>query len=104
MTGRLLALVVVSLALAACGRGDRNLAQTGPQPQLPKIDATLPPPMKIARPVGWEGRVPTVPDGFSITPMASDLKVPRQILVLPNGDILVAEGSGAGPRSSGPRT
>ena len=36
----------------------------------------------------------TVPDGFVVTPMATDLQIPRQILVLPNGDILIAEGSG----------
>src|SRR3546814_19302069 len=36
----------------------------------------------------------TVPAGFTITAVATDLKIPRQILVLPNGDILVAEGSG----------
>ena len=83
-----------ALLLSACGGGDPSLNQTGAQPQLPERDETLLPPMKIARPTGWEGASPTVPQGFVITPMASDLKIPRQILVLPNGDILVAEGSG----------
>jgi glucose/arabinose dehydrogenase len=32
--------------------------------------------------------------GFTITPIATDLKIPRQTLVLPNGDILIAEGNG----------
>src|SRR3546814_6249239 len=50
--------------------------------------------MKIAKPQGWNGETPTVPAGFTITAVATDLKIPRQILVLPNGDILVAEGSG----------
>ncbi len=50
--------------------------------------------MKIAKPVGWGDEVPTVPDGFTVTPMATDLRIPRQMLVLPNGDILVAEGRG----------
>jgi len=50
--------------------------------------------MKIATPIGWDGETPTVPDGFVVTPMATDLQIPRQILVLPNGDILIAEGSG----------
>jgi len=35
-----------------------------------------------------------VPQGYSITPIATGLKIPRQTLVLPNGDILVAEGKG----------
>lgn len=88
-----------ALLLSACGGGDPSLNQTGAQPQLPERDETLLPPMKIARPTGWEGASPTVPQGFVITPMASDLKIPRQILVLPNGDILVAEGfGGAAPK------
>jgi glucose/arabinose dehydrogenase len=35
-----------------------------------------------------------VPAGYTITAIATDLKIPRQSLVLPNGDILVAEGRG----------
>jgi glucose/arabinose dehydrogenase len=35
-----------------------------------------------------------VPQGYTVTAIATDLKVPRQALVLPNGDILVAEGKG----------
>lgn len=83
------------LLLPACGGGsDPALKQTGARPELPERDETLLPPMKIARPTGWEGAGPSVPQGFAITAMASDLKIPRQILVLPNGDVLVAEGSG----------
>jgi glucose/arabinose dehydrogenase len=50
--------------------------------------------MDIANPTGWGDRRPTVPDGYTITPIATDLKSARQTLVLPNGDILVAEGKG----------
>src|SRR5690606_47070 len=35
-----------------------------------------------------------VPEGYAITAIATDLGLPRQTLVLPNGDILVAEGRG----------
>jgi len=35
-----------------------------------------------------------VPDGYTVSAIAQDLKIPRQTLVLPNGDILVAEGAG----------
>lgn len=93
---RLLSLFAASalLTLAACGASEPGLNQTGARPQLPERDETLLPPMKIARPTGWEGAAPQVPEGFVVTPMASDLKIPRQILVLPNGDVLVAEGSG----------
>src|SRR3546814_12780062 len=50
--------------------------------------------MTIADPAGWGDRRPVVPQGYTITPIASDLMTPRQTLVLPNGDILVAEGKG----------
>ncbi|MBA4807973.1 sorbosone dehydrogenase family protein [Brevundimonas sp.] len=82
------------LALAGCSGSDSDLNQTGANPDLPGQDETLVPPMKIATPTGWNGETPVVPDGFAVTAMATDLKIPRQILVLPNGDILVAEGSG----------
>ncbi|CAN7620924.1 sorbosone dehydrogenase family protein [Phenylobacterium sp. LjRoot164] len=94
MRGALTATLAAVLMLSACGRNDGELAQTGPRPQLPGIDETLLPPMKIARPTPWDGRLPTVPAGFTVAPLASDLRIPRQMLVLPNGDILVAEGSG----------
>jgi glucose/arabinose dehydrogenase len=84
------------LALAACGGSDPNLPQTGANPELPQIRQTLVPPMRIAKPVGWGDQVPTAPAGFTVTALATDLKIPRQILVLPNGDILVAEGRGGG--------
>lgn len=50
--------------------------------------------MKISPPAGWNGETPTVPQGFTVSAFATDLKIPRQMLVLPNGDVLVAEGRG----------
>jgi glucose/arabinose dehydrogenase len=50
--------------------------------------------MSVASPTGWGDQRPTVPQGYTVTAIATDLKVPRQALVLPNGDILVAEGKG----------
>ncbi|MFN6980355.1 MAG: PQQ-dependent sugar dehydrogenase [Brevundimonas sp.] len=94
MIKKLLCTSVAVIALAGCSRSDPNLNQTGSNPDLPGLNETLVPPMKIANPVGWNGERPTVPDGFVVTPMATDLQIPRQILVLPNGDILIAEGSG----------
>lgn len=84
----------VSLMLAGCGLGDAKLDQTGPAPELPEINETLIPAMKIAKPTGWGDQAPTVPAGFTVTALATDLQIPRQMLVLPNGDILVAEGRG----------
>lgn len=81
--------------LAACG-GDPPAEQYGDQPRLPAQQRGLLPNMKIANPTAWGDSRPTVPQGFAITPIATDLKIPRQTLVLPNGDILVAEGKGGG--------
>jgi glucose/arabinose dehydrogenase len=85
---------LMALVLAACGGSDPDLNQTGSTPDLPGIRETLVPPMRIAQPIGWGDQVPTVPAGFTITALATDLQIPRQMLVLPNGDILVAEGRG----------
>ncbi|WP_396593902.1 PQQ-dependent sugar dehydrogenase [Brevundimonas sp. R86498] len=82
------------MALSACGRSDPGLNQTGANPDLPGLQETLVPAMNIAQPTGWGDQVPTVPAGFVITALATDLQIPRQMLVLPNGDILVAEGRG----------
>jgi len=95
MSARTFAVAALALALAACG-SERGLDQQGSEPELPKLSQTLIPTINIASPAGWNGAVPTVPDGFTITALATDLKIPRQMLVLPNGDILVAEGSGGG--------
>ncbi|MGO4408535.1 MULTISPECIES: PQQ-dependent sugar dehydrogenase [unclassified Brevundimonas] len=94
MIRTLMGATALVVALAGCGRSDPGLKQTGPNPDLPDIRQTLVPPMRIAKPVGWGDRTPTVPAGFTVTALATDLQIPRQILVLPNGDILVAEGRG----------
>ncbi|BBU45495.1 sorbosone dehydrogenase [Pseudomonas putida] len=89
-----LSLLGVALLLSACG-GDGEVTQAlGPDPKLPAPERSLLPSMKIARPVAWGEQKPTVPEGFSITAIATDLRIPRQSLVLPNGDILIAEGRG----------
>ncbi|MCW1244064.1 sorbosone dehydrogenase family protein [Pseudomonas sp. SAICEU22] len=91
-----IALTALSMAvlLSACGgEGDATQAR-GPDPKLPEPQRSLLPSMKIAEPVAWGDQKPTVPQGYEVTAIATDLKIPRQTLVLPNGDILVAEGRG----------
>jgi glucose/arabinose dehydrogenase len=49
--------------------------------------------------IGWPaGRTPTAPSGFRVSLFVGDLVSPRQIVVLPNGDILVAQS----PRGGNP--
>ena len=86
--------LAMAVLLSACG-GEQDASQHyGTNPKLPEPERGLLPSMKIAEPSPWGDQVPTVPDGFSVTAIATDLKIPRQTLVLPNGDILVAEGRG----------
>ncbi|WP_137918633.1 sorbosone dehydrogenase family protein [Hydrogenophaga sp. 2FB] len=89
----------LTFAIAAAGA---NAAPPTP-PDLPPPQRGLLPSMRIAEPAGWGGRRPTVPQGWTIQSIATDLKVPRQSLVLPNGDILVAEGKGGGAPALRPK-
>ena len=92
----------VAFLLAACG-GQVQDDETGPNPKLPAIQQNLVPTIKISRPAGWQGELPTVPEGFTIVPLATDLLIPRQMLVLPNGDLLVSEGRGGHAPSLRPK-
>lgn len=92
----------VAIALSACD-GDPDPAQYGADPDLPEPQRGLLPAMKIPRPANWGDDRPTVPQGYRIEAIATDLRIPRQTLVLPNGDILVAEGSGGDAPSLRPK-
>lgn len=91
----ILAGVALAALVTGCG-SDPDPAQYGANPQLPERQSGLFPNMSIASPTNWGSDRPRVPDGYQIEAIATDLKIPRQALVLPNGDILVAEGSGGG--------
>lgn len=91
-------LMTVSMAalLAACSDSNQNVVPYGAQPTLPAPQRGLLPKMTIAKPALWGDQLPAVPEGYTIAAIATDLLIPRQTLVLPNGDILVAEGRGGG--------
>jgi glucose/arabinose dehydrogenase len=84
----------MALLLSACGAEKNSPQAHGPDPKLPEAERGLLPSMKIAEPTAWGDQKPKVPEGYSVAAIATDLLVPRQTLVLPNGDILVAEGKG----------
>ncbi len=88
-------LLVISLVafLGACS-GDAEPPEYGTNPTLPEPTRGVLPSMVIADPAEWGDQLPTVPEGYTISAIATDLKIPRQTLLLPNGDILVAEGRG----------
>jgi glucose/arabinose dehydrogenase len=94
---------VMSLALVAVLGGCSEKAslepiqQSGSAPPLPKSQDFLLPPMQVPIGVGWgQGQSPTVAAGLKIDKIASGLMHPRQVYVLPNGDVLVAESNGPG--------
>jgi len=93
-TASALTALSMALLLSACGGEAETTMDRGPDPKLPEPQRGLLPSMKIAEPEEWGDQKPTVPEGFSVTAIATDLRIPRQTLVLPNGDILVAEGRG----------
>ncbi|UYO56220.1 sorbosone dehydrogenase family protein [Rhodopseudomonas palustris] len=82
------------LTLAGCG-GDDHFdvsSQIGPNPNLPEPQQYLFPPMKLAPVVGWkDGETPSAPEGLKVAALATGLQHPRELYVLPNGDVLVVE-------------
>jgi glucose/arabinose dehydrogenase len=95
---------VLALALVAALSGCSEKATLEPAQQsgnalpLPKAQDFLVPPMQVPIGVGWApGQTPKVAPGHKIEKIAGGLMHPRQVYVLPNGDVLVAE-------SNGPRT
>jgi len=93
----LVAACSAALALAACSKSIMSPAeQYGPNPPLPAPHQYLLPPMGVAPPIGWNGATPQVPAGFTITPFAMKLHTPRNVLGLPNGDVLVVESDNPG--------
>jgi len=91
---------VVALLLTACGEFARLpvSAGIGPQPTLPAPRMTLIPTVNIAPAIGWaDGVTPVSAPGTRVAAFASGLDHPRWLLVLPNGDVLVAE-SNAPPK------
>ncbi|MBB4132060.1 sorbosone dehydrogenase family protein [Xanthomonas sp. 3075] len=97
-----LSVSILATALAGCGQAP-DLKQHGASPELPVPDRGLLPDMTIAKPTAWGERKPTVPAGYRISAIATNLGIPRQTLVLPNGDILVAEGRGGGAPNLKPK-
>ncbi len=72
---------------------DTKSAGYGPSPQLPKpAEPGWVPTVNIAPASTWkDGQTPKAAEGLAVKLFAKGLDHPRQIYVLPNGDVLVAE-------------
>ena len=92
----MIALVLAGAALTLVSCGDNAklplAAGIGPQPKLPSPNVTLLPTVHIAKAVGWHAdEHPIAAPGLAVAAFAKGLSHPRNIYVLPNGDVLVAE-------------
>ncbi|HVY89048.1 MAG TPA: sorbosone dehydrogenase family protein [Hyphomonadaceae bacterium] len=90
----LLACGVAALAIASCaGPATEPVSiAVGPHPILEKPYTPFFPTLKIAKAVGWQdNNGPTAAPGLKVSAFATGLDHPRWMLVLPNGDVLVAE-------------
>src|ERR1700709_250234 len=101
-TAKAIPLLALLIGLGASAQAPET-GQYGADPKLPEPHRGLLPVMKIANPASWDDKRPSAPQGYSVSAIATDLKVPRQTLVLPNGDILVAEGRGGADRTLTPK-
>ena len=84
-------------------QGDAGMPAVGASPQIPsgRPQGSIPT-LKMPTARGWApGQLPTAAPGLAVNAFAADLKHPRWILVLPNGDVTVAEAlqSGGQPRT-----
>lgn len=90
--------VMALLALTACGRSQSQTSSPvgyGYNPDLPAPNKTLLPTVKVSPVNRWvDGATPKAAEGFQVKAFASGLDHPRWLLVLPNGDVLVAETNG----------
>ncbi|MEY2689635.1 MAG: hypothetical protein RL375_3834, partial [Pseudomonadota bacterium] len=91
---RLTLLLALLASLAGCGDVARLAvtAGSGARPELPAPVETLLPTIHIAPAKGWpRGATPQAAVGLAVKAFAADLDHPRWLMVLPNGDVLVAE-------------
>lgn len=99
----LMAISLTSITLLACS--DKapidNNRQIGNNPELPKAQNFLVPPMQVPNFAGWANDAkPEVAPGLKIERIADNLLHPRQLYTVSNGDILVVESNGPGEEAT----
>ena len=98
-------LLIIALLLPGCGaepsRTDIS-AYVGPSPRLEAPSTTTFPTVNVADAKGWpSGKTPKAAAGLKVNEYAGGLAHPRWLLVLPNGDTLVAESDSPGTDKTG---
>jgi glucose/arabinose dehydrogenase len=88
------ALLAVVIGVTSCGHSAKLPVARGmgPNPELPEPSYSAIPTIKVATAKGWtNGGTPKAAEGLDVVAYATGLQHPRWLLVLPNGDVLVAE-------------
>ncbi|MCB9994242.1 MAG: sorbosone dehydrogenase family protein [Hyphomicrobiaceae bacterium] len=89
---RLVAIVGGTMILLRRQDADKVAPAMGDHPTIPKAVPQTIPTLKMPTARGWRGdEKPVAAPGLKVSAFARDLKHPRQIYVLPNGDVLAAE-------------
>jgi glucose/arabinose dehydrogenase len=94
-----------AIALASCGETAKLplSAGIGPHPELPPPNVTMFPTVSVAEAIGWRaGERPTPAPGLMVDAFATGLDHPRNVYVLPNGDVLVAKTNAPPKPDDGP--
>jgi glucose/arabinose dehydrogenase len=86
---------IAAVSLSACDQGHPPpQSNFGPHPVLPPPAPQTFPTIRANSVEPWPaGAAPVAPAGFTVTRFAEGLHHPRWLYVLPNGDVLVAEGA-----------
>ena len=97
----LYASLLSSAIFASCQSGSKSDSQSDSlesdtTAQTAVTDLNLPAPdttaskNQFSKVIGWpEGKTPIAPEGFVVTKFASGIKSPRNMIITPNGDVLV---------------
>jgi glucose/arabinose dehydrogenase len=97
------AMMVVPQSVVAQSNPDR-VPGYGPDPNLPEPKESWVPTLKWTSVNPWpKGAMPRAAKGATVTAFAKDLKHPRWLHILPNGDVLVAEAASLPSKSWNPR-
>ncbi len=87
-------ILLAAAMLAGCAEKAQMPAEAGMgrHPQIPQARSSMIPTVNVAPARGWgQGATPTPAPGMQVQAFAMGLAHPRSLLVLPNGDVLVAE-------------
>ncbi len=91
----MLTILLAAFAISGCANDNAPLPtenEFGPQPQLTEPSNSVLPTVALAKAIGWPNdHKPIAAEGLVVNAFARGLEHPRWLLVLPNGDILVAE-------------